>query len=74
MGGGEKAGESWRSLGESPGGAGWSGLRGSLEEIFLNSIVQALVVVVVVVVVFIVVVLFSPLAPFWLSPYSGELS
>jgi hypothetical protein len=48
---------------------------------FFNSIVQALVVVVVVVVVLfffflfiVVVVLFSPLAPFWLSPYSGELS
>ncbi len=56
----EKAGESWRSLGESPVGSWLERAEGSLEEeIFLNSIVQALVVVVVVV-VFIVVVLLSP--------------
>ncbi len=51
-------GESWRSLGESPGKLAGAGAEGSLEEIFLNSIVQALVVVVVVVIIVVVIVLF----------------
>ncbi len=59
--------------GESPEKAGWSGLKVVGRKIFLNSIVQALVVVLVVV-VFIVVVFVLPPCSLWLSPYSGALS
>ncbi len=58
-----RVGESWRSLGESQVGSWLERAEGLLEEIFFNSIVQALVVVVVV--VFIVVVFLSPLLFFF---------
>ncbi len=65
--------------GESREKAGWDRAEDSLEEIFLNSIVQALVVVVVVIVVlffffYCCCCVLPPCSFFWLSPYSGQLS